>query len=74
MFTVKGTGETEYFLGDDMALIKRPGNEKEVFTMGSKTFVKETLMEFEKLLGDEPPKKVRTPIDPKGHPELDGRE
>lgn len=39
--------------------------------MGSTTYVKRCLENYERLLGLKPPKKVSTPLDPNYHPELD---
>ena len=41
--------------------------------MGSKTYVKRILKQFELVMGYKP-KKVKVPLDPKDHPELDNSE
>ena len=38
--------------------------------MGSKTYVRRILTQFELVMGYKP-KRVKTPLDPKDHPELD---
>jgi hypothetical protein len=53
-----------------MNFVKSPDGE-EVFTMGSKTYIKRCISNFERIMGFKPPKKVRIPKDPKDHPELD---
>ena len=67
-FTLKGVGKPEYFLGADMSHRETP---KKVFTMGSVTYIKKLLGEFERLMGFAPKKNVFTPIDPTDHLELD---
>ena len=71
-FTLKGVGKPEYFLGADMAFETEADGSK-TFTMGSKTYVKRILKQFELVMGYKP-KKVKTPLDPKDHPELDESE
>ena len=70
-FTLKGVGKPEYFLGADMKYVEEP---EKVFTMGSSTYVKKILGQFEKLMGYPPPRKVNTPLEPRDHPELDETE
>lgn len=69
-FTLQGVGRPEYYLGADMKFMEAPEGQK-VFTMGSKTYVKRCLTNFERLMGFKPPKGVRIPKDPRDHPELD---
>ena len=71
-FTLKGVGKPEYFLGADMTFETEADGSK-TFTMGSKTYVKRILKQFELVMGYKP-KKVKTPLDPKDHPELDESE
>ena len=70
-FTLKGVGEPEYFLGADMKTVETP---EKVFTMGSGTYIKKILEQFERAMGYAPPKRVNTPLDPDDHPELDTSE
>ena len=69
-FALKGVGKPEYFLGADMTFETEADGTK-AFTMGSRTYVKRILTQFELMMGYKP-KQVKTPIDPKDHPELDG--
>ena len=43
---------------------------RKTFTMGSKTYVKQILKQFELVMGYKP-KRVKMPLDPKDHSELD---
>lgn len=44
---------------------------KDIFTIGSKTYTRQILKQFEVIMGYPPPKKVTEPLDPNDHPELD---
>ena len=68
-FTLKGVGKPEYFLGADMTF-ETEADGKKTFTIGSKTYVRRILTQFELVMGYKP-KQVKTPLDPKDHPELD---
>ena len=68
-FTLKGVGKPEYFLGANMAF-ETDAEGRKTFTMGSKTYIKQILKQFELVMGYKP-KRVKTPLDPKDHPELD---
>ena len=42
-----------------------------VFIMGSGTYIKRCLTVYEQIFGEQPPKKVHSPLEPKDYPELD---
>ena len=70
-FTLKGVGKPEYYLGADMAHRETP---ETVFVMGSTTYVKKILSEFERIMGYAPKKGITSPLEPSDHPELDNTE
>ena len=70
-YKLKGVGSPEYYLGADIKRVDKDVHDDGVLTMGSTTYVKRCLDNYEKILGLKPPKKVSTPIDPKYAPELD---
>jgi hypothetical protein len=61
-------GYPKYYLGADMKRVEEP---ESVFTMGSSTYIKRILANYEQIFGEQPPKNINTPLDPKDHPELD---
>ena len=67
MFSLKGIGQPEYFLGADIKMVETP---EKVFTMGSHTYVIRVLKQFETMMGYAPPARINTPTDPKDHPKL----
>ena len=69
-YTLKGVGSPEYYLGADIKRVDKD-LDKGVLTMGSTTYVKRCLDNFERILGLKPPRKVSQPMDPKYYPELD---
>ena len=44
---------------------------RKIFLMGSWTCIKRCLTIYEQLFGQQPPKRIHAPLDPKDHPELD---
>ena len=70
-YKLKGVGAPEYYLGADIKRVDKDEHDKGLLTMGSTTYVKRCLDNYEKLLGLKPPKKISTPLDPKYAPELD---
>ena len=70
-YTLKGVGAPEYYLGADIKRVDKDVIDSGVLTMGSTTYVKRCLDNYERLLGLKPPKKVSQPMDPKYYPELD---
>ena len=70
-YTLKGVGAPEYYLGADIKRVDKDVIDKGVLTMGSTTYVKRCLENYERLMGLKPPKKVSAPMDPKYYPELD---
>ena len=70
-YVLKGVGAPEYYLGADIKRVDKDDVDSGVLTMGSTTYVKRCLDNYEKLLGLKPPKKVSQPMDPKYYPELD---
>ena len=70
-YTLKGVGAPEYYLGADIKRVDKDVVDNGVLTMGSTTYVKRCLENYERLLGLKPPKKVAQPMDTKYHPELD---
>ena len=68
---MKGVGAPEYYLGADIKRVDKDVIDSGVLTMGSTTYVKRCLDNYERLLGLKPPKKVSQPMDPKYYPELD---
>ena len=70
-YVLKGVGTPEYYLGADIKRVDKDDIDSGVLTMGSTTYVKRCLDNYEKLLGLKPPKKVSQPLDPKYYPELD---
>ena len=67
-YILKGIGKPEYFIGADMAHKEVP---ETVFVMGSWTYVKKIVSEYERIMGFGTPKNVTTPLEPGDHPELD---
>ena len=67
-FTLKGIGQPEYFLGTDMKMVKEP---EEMFTMGSYTYSKRILKQFETIMGYKPLPKIKAALDQQDHLELD---
>jgi hypothetical protein len=56
----------------DMTKSKRSMLIKDVLTRGSHTFVKKTLLKYEKMFGEMVPKReMHSPLEPGDHPELD---
>ena len=70
-YKLKGVGVPEYYLGADIKRVDKDTVDNGVLTMGSTTYVKRCLENFERLLGLKPPKRVSQPMDPKYYPELD---
>ena len=70
-YTLKGVGTPEYYLGADIKRVDKDVVDKGVLTMGSTTYVKRCLKNFERLLGVKPSKKVSATMNPKYYPELD---
>ena len=46
-YTLKGAGESKYYLGADMTQIEKPEN---IFVMGSGTYIKQCLSKYEQIL------------------------
>ena len=67
-YILKGIGKPEYFIGADMAHKEAP---ETVFVMGSWTYVKKILVEYERIMGFATAKHITTPLEPGDHPELD---
>ena len=67
VFSLQNIGEPKYYLGADMGFQDSP---EKVFVMGSSTYLKCILEQFERLMGYVPPKNVTSPLDPLDHPEL----
>ncbi len=72
-YTLKGVGVPEYYLGADIRpkRVDKDVIDNGVLTLGSTTYVKRCLENYERLLGLKPPKRVSQPLDPKYYPELD---
>ena len=66
-YTLKGVRFPKYYLGADMKMLDAP---EKVFTLGSATYVKHCLVVYEQISGEQPAKKIKTPLDPKDYPEL----
>ena len=64
---LKDVGAPEYYLGGDF---KRESGTEDVLTLGSKTYVKRMLDQYEKLFGS-PPAMKNDPLPSRDHPELD---
>jgi len=64
---LKDVGEPTYYLGGDF---KREEGVEKVLTLGSKTYVKRMLDQYEKLFGG-PPAMKNDPLPSRDHPELD---
>ena len=67
---LKDVGEPTYYLGGDF---KREDGVEKVLTLGSKTYVKRMIDQYEKLFGG-PPAMKNDPLPSRDHPELDESE
>ena len=70
-YVLKGVGSPTYYLGSDIKRVDKDIHDKGVLTMGSTTYVKRCLENYERLLGFKPPKKASSPMEVKYYPELD---
>jgi len=70
-YVLKGVGSPTYYLGSDIKRVDKDVHDKGVLTMGSTTYVKRCLENYERLLGLKPPKKASSPMEVKYYPELD---
>ena len=71
VYTLKGKGPPEHFLGAAISRVKGPFNKKgSTSTLSAKTFLQNTIPKFEKLFG-EPFRSYTVPMSPDYHPELD---
>jgi len=68
---LKGVGFPSYYLGADIKRVDKDVVDKGVLTMGSTTYVKRSLKNYERIVGLKPPKRVSQPMHPDYHPELD---
>jgi len=70
-YTLKGVGFPSCYLGADNKRVDKDVVDKGVLTMGSTTYVKRSLENYERIVGLKPPKRVSQPMQSDYHPELD---
>ena len=74
-YILKGVGVPEYYLGGDVEQLGNEWKEDKVSTaLSARTYIKNILEKFERILGDRMIKEARTPMEAKYHPELDESE
>jgi len=69
-YTLKGVGFPSYCLGADIKRVDKDVVDKGVLTMGSTTYAKRSLENYERIVGLKPHKRVSQPMHPDYHPEL----